>query len=168
MLEDGRAQPPAAQTDIVPGPTARILAALHEDTFQLWVLKDSPLRGFANLRGARIALAQSGGQFQSFIRVAEQFRPAAGISSFIGSYDEDADKAFANGRADAIFRVRALGKPSIQRLVQSGRVRFLPIEHAAAMKIKHPACAPAAISEGVYLPFDRRDSIDATRLVKGK
>jgi hypothetical protein len=47
--------------------------------------------------------------------------------------------------------VRALGNPSILKLVQSGKVRFLPIEHAAAMKIEHPAFEPAAIPEGAYL-----------------
>jgi hypothetical protein len=35
--------------------------------------------------------------------------------------------------------------------VQTNNVRFLPIEHAAAMKIKHPAFNPALIPEGAYL-----------------
>ena len=53
--------------------------------------------------------------------------------------------------ADAIFRVRAIGDPSIQQLVQSGKVRFLPIEHAAAMKIRYPAFEAALIPVGAYL-----------------
>lgn len=35
--------------------------------------------------------------------------------------------------------------------MQSGRVRFLPIDHAAAMKIKYPAFNAAVIPEGAYL-----------------
>jgi uncharacterized protein len=151
MLENGQAQLAAAQADVVPGPAARILAILYDDAFQLLVVKDSQLRSFADLRGERVALAESGGQFQSFLRVAEHFGLHQGDFRFVGSSDDAADDAFSRGQADAIFRVRALGNPSIQRLVQSGKVRFLPIEHAAAMKIKQPAFVPALIPEGAYL-----------------
>ena len=50
MLEDGRAQLATAQSDILPGPRARALAVLYDDTFQLLVPKDSQVqrpRGFA-------------------------------------------------------------------------------------------------------------------------
>jgi uncharacterized protein len=151
MLESGRAQLAAAQSDILPGPAARVVTVLYDDMFQLLVPKDSPLQSVVQLRGKRIALAQSGGQFQSFLRVAEHFGLHQADFDFAGTSDEAADDAFLNGQADALFRVRAIGNPSIQRLVQSGKVRFLPIEHAAAMKIKHPAFEPAVIPEGAYL-----------------
>lgn len=151
MLEDGRAQLATAQADILPGSSARVLAILYDDTFQLLVWKDSPFRSFANLRGARIALAPNGGQFQSFLRVAEHFGLRQEDFRFVGSSDEAAGEEFSNRRADALFRVRALGNPSIQILIGSGKVRFLPIEQAAAMKIKYPAFEPALIPEGAYL-----------------
>src|SRR3984885_10365353 len=44
MLEDGRAQMAAAQADIVPGPKARAVAVLYDDTFQLLVPKNSPVQ----------------------------------------------------------------------------------------------------------------------------
>ena len=160
MLENGRAQLAAAQSDILPGPRARAVAVLYDDTFQLLVPKDSPVQSLVDLRGRRIALAQSGGQFQSFLRVAEHFGLHQPDFQFVGTTDATADNAFLNGQADAIFRVRALGDPSIQQLVQSGKVRFLPIEHAAAMKIKYPAFEPALIPEGAYLgnpPVPARD-----------
>jgi hypothetical protein len=151
MLDQGRAQLATAQADIAPGPAARIVATLYDDTFQLMVHKDSPAQRLIDLRGKRIALARSGGQFQSFLRVAEHFGLHEADFHFTGSSDVAADQAFLNGQADAIFRVRALGNPSIQQLVQTNNVRFLPIEHAAAMKIKHPAFNPASIPEGAYL-----------------
>src|ERR1700756_5659767 len=73
MLEDGRAQLAAAQADILPGPSARAVAVLYDDTFQLLVPKTSPVQSLVDLRGRRIALAQSGGQFQSFLHVADHF-----------------------------------------------------------------------------------------------
>ncbi|HZD49076.1 MAG TPA: TAXI family TRAP transporter solute-binding subunit [Silvibacterium sp.] len=151
MLEDGRAQLAAAQADVLPGPNARLLAVLYDDTFQLLVPADSPLQKITDLRGKRIALIQTGGQFQSFLRVAEHFGLHQSDFYFVGTTDASADEAFLNGNADAIFRVRAIGNPDIQKLVQSGRARFLPIGQAAAMKISHPAFEPAVIPEGAYL-----------------
>jgi len=149
MLEDGRAQLAAAQADVVPGPRARVLAVLYDDAFQLLVLKDSLLRSFTDLKGARIALAESGGQFQSFLRVAEHFGLHEGDFRFVGSSDEAAEEAILHRQADAIFRVPALANPSIQRLVRSGTVRFLPIEHAAAITLKYPAFGPRAFLRGL-------------------
>src|SRR5580704_870174 len=151
MLDEGRAQLAAAQADILPGPTARAVAVLYDDTFQLLVPKNSPVQSLVDLQGRRIALAQSGGQFQSFLHVADHFGLHSEDFAFVGANDQDAGEAFLNGRADAIFRVRALGDPSIQQLVQSGKVRFLPVEHAAAMKIKYPAFQGALIPVGAYL-----------------
>jgi uncharacterized protein len=150
MLENGQAQLATAQADIPPGPRSRALAVLYDDTFQLLVPKDSQLQNLVDLRGQRIALAQSGGQYQSFLRVVEHFGLHSNDFHFVGTNDEAAEDAFLNGRADAIFRVRAIGDPSIEQLVQTGRVRFLPIEHAAAMKIKHPAFEAALIPVGAY------------------
>jgi uncharacterized protein len=151
MLEDGRAQLATAQSDILPGPKARAVAVLYDDTFQLLVPKNSLVQSLVDLQGRRIALAQSGGQFQSFLHVADHFGLHREDFQFVGASDQDAGDAFLNGRADAIFRVRAIGDPSIQQLVQSGKVRFLPIEHAAAMKIRYPAFQAAQIPVGAYL-----------------
>ncbi len=151
MLEGGRAQLASAQSDVLPGPNVRAVAVLYDDAFQLLTPVDSPVQKIVDLRGKRIALAQTGGQFQSFLRVAEHFGLSPADFQFVGASDATADDAFLNGKADAIFRVRAIGNPSIQRLVQSGKVRFLPIEHAAAMKINHPAFEPAVVPEGAYM-----------------
>jgi uncharacterized protein len=134
-----------------PGPRARALAVLYDDTFQLLVARDSPVQSLVDLRGQRIALAQNGGQFQSFLRVVEHFGLHQADFRFVGANDEAAEDAFLSGGADAIFRVRAIGDPSIEQLVQSGRVRFLPIEHAAAMRIRYPAFEAALIPVGAYL-----------------
>jgi TRAP transporter TAXI family solute receptor len=151
MLEDGRAQLAAAQSDVTPGYHARAIAILYDDAFQLIVPISSSAQSLVNLQGKRVALAQSGGQFQSFLHVAEHFGLHASDFHFVGASDQSAEEAFLKGQADAIFRVRAIGDPSIQRLAQSGAVRFLPIAHAAAMKIKYPAFQAADIPVGAYL-----------------
>jgi TRAP transporter TAXI family solute receptor len=151
MLEDGRAALATAQADVPAGPTARVVAVLYDDAFQLLTRRDSPLQNFTDLRGKTIALARSGGQFQSFLRIAEHFGLQESDFRFIGASDETADKAFSDGGADAVFRVRALGSPAILRLVRTGRVRLMRIDHAAAMRINQPAWQPAVIPAGAYL-----------------
>ncbi len=151
MLEDGRAQLATAQADVAAGPGARSVAILYDDAFQLLVPVDSVAHKMVDLRGRRIALAQTGGQFQSFLRVAEHFGLREADFQFVGKTEAESDSAFLSGGADAIFRVRAIGNPSIRQLVQTGKVRFLPIDHAAAMRIDHPAFQPAVIPEGAYL-----------------
>ena len=150
MLEDGRAQLATAQSDVAPGPDVRSVAVLYDDTFQLLVPAESPAQSIVDLKGKQIALAQTGGQFESFLRVAEHFGLHQADFRFVGANDAAADQAFLNGKADAVFHVRAIGNPSIRQLVEPGKVRFLPIEHAAAMKISHPAFEPAVIPEGAY------------------
>jgi hypothetical protein len=115
------------------------VAILYDDAFQLLVPVDSAAHKMVDLRGKRIALAQTGGQFQSFLRVAEHFGLHEADFQFVGKTEAESDRVFLSGGADAIFRVRAIGNPSIRQLVQTGKVRFLPIDHAAAMRIDHPA-----------------------------
>src|ERR1700688_4872058 len=94
MLEDGRVQLAAAQSDILAGPKARAVAVLYDDTFQLLVPKNSPVQSLVDLESHRIALAQSGGQFQSFLHVADHFGLHREDFQFVGSNDQDAREAF--------------------------------------------------------------------------
>jgi uncharacterized protein len=151
MLQDKRTQLATAQADIAPGPAARIIAVLYDDTFQLLVRKDSSIQDFADLRGRAIGLPQRGGQFRSFLRVAHHFGLRERDFRFVGATDMAADEAFREDKVDAVFRVRALGNPSIEQLVHDRKIRFLPIKQAAAMKIEDPAFQPAVIPEGAYL-----------------
>jgi TRAP transporter TAXI family solute receptor len=151
MIEDGRAAMAIAQADVTAGPSARIVAVLFDDTFQLLVRRDSKVQDFSELRGMRIALPRTGGQFQSFLRVAEHFGLKESDFRIVGASDAEADQLFADGQADAIFRVRALGNPSIQHLVGTGAFRLVRIGHAAAMKINHPSFEPVLIPAGAYL-----------------
>src|SRR5262245_5926695 len=150
LLESGRVAMAAAQADVPVGASARLVAVLYEDTFQLIVHKGSNITSVADLRGMRVALAKSGGQYQSFVHVAEHFGMTPSDCSFVGVDDSDADRAFLAREADAIFRVRALGNPAIAQLVRSGGVEFVPIHQAQAMQITLAAYRPSVIPQGAY------------------
>lgn len=151
LLESRAAALAAAQADVPAGPAARAVAVLYEDTFQLLARDAAPIQSFPDLRGKRIGLPQTGGQYRSFLSIAEHFGMVEQDFRFVGADDLAADNALLKGEADAVFRVRALGNPSISRLVSTGNVRFVRINQAAAMKIKLPALVPSVIPEGAYL-----------------
>jgi TRAP transporter TAXI family solute receptor len=151
LLESGEAQLATAQADVPAVASARSVAVLFGDAFQLVVHPGATSSGIPGLKGKRIALPRRGGQYQSFLHVAEHFGLAAGDFQFVGDTDAEADAAFQAGAADAAFRVRALGNPSITKLVRSGQVIVVAIPQAAAMRIKIPAFQPAEIPQGAYL-----------------
>src|SRR5262245_37753056 len=151
LLEQGRVAMAAAQADVPVGTAARLVAVLYADTFQLIVHKGSGIATVSELRGKRVALATSGGQYQSFLHVAEHFGLVPTDCTFVGASDDDADRMFLAHDADALFRVRALGNPAIMRLVRQGDVQFVPIQQAQAMQIRLAAFQPAVIPQGAYL-----------------
>jgi len=150
QLDNNQAQLATAQADAPASTNARIVSVLYTDKFQLVVQAGSKIQQFSDLRGKRIALPKKGGQYRSFLDVADHFGLQESDFTFVGDTEEAANTAFLNNQADAVFRVRAVGNPSLLKLVQTGQVRFVPIAQAAAMKIKHPAFEPSTIPQGAY------------------
>jgi len=151
LLESGKVALAAAQADVPVGSAARLIAVLYLDTFQLLVHKGLGIRSIVDLRGRRVGLPKAGGQYQSFLVVAEHFGMTAADYQFVGGNDEEADRAFLSNRADAVFRVRAVGNPAIASLVRTGDAEFVPIPQAQAMQIRLAAFTPAVIPQGAYL-----------------
>jgi TRAP transporter TAXI family solute receptor len=168
MLQNGTAQLATAQADVVTEAIEnsgrdktyfRNIAVLYKDIFQL-VVKDPKIQRFVQLKGKRIAVQASGGQYKSFLAVAQHYglKPSdfkiTGLDRenqpIKGYDDEAADRDFAKNRADAVFRVRTLGNRSISNLVNKDQGILLAIPQADAMKIKNPALESAIIPEGAY------------------
>lgn len=150
LLERGQVDMATAQADVPSGPSARQVADLYADVFQLVVHQGLGIDSVAALRAKRVALPKRGGQYRSFLAVAAHFGLQESEFHFVGDDDASADRAFATGQADAAFRVRALGNPVVTTLVRELRAEIVPIGHAAAMRIKIPAFEPAVIPEGAY------------------
>lgn len=158
LLEKREADLATAQADVPAGRSAQLVAILYADAFQLLVPKDAPEREFSDLAGKRIALPTRGGQFQSFIHVAAHYGYTPSNFKFV---DDSTGEAFLAGKAEALFRVRALANPGITKLARAGHVRLIPIEQAAAMRIRTPAFEPGVVPQGAYLgnpPTPERDT----------
>ncbi len=149
-LEKGEVDLATAQADVPPGASARLVAVLYRDLFQLVVKENSGINQFTDLRGKPIGLQPSGGQFRSFLEVAAHYGLQPTDFSFIGDSDQEADEAFRENRVQAVFRVRAPGNQSVADLVQQYRGQLVAIEQANAMRIKYPAFQADEIPQGAY------------------
>ncbi|MTJ18490.1 MULTISPECIES: TAXI family TRAP transporter solute-binding subunit [unclassified Dolichospermum] len=169
MLSTGKAQLAMAQVDVAAEEIGnvssqlkaniRTVTLLYKDTFQL-VVKNPQINQFTQLKGKTIALAATGGQYQSFLTVAKHFGLSekdfeiTGLDSngkpIPGYNDRFADKDFRENKADAVFRVRAIGNKSIANLVNNHQGKLISIPQAEAMKIKQPAFESAIIPQGAY------------------
>ncbi|MFM7406664.1 MAG: TAXI family TRAP transporter solute-binding subunit [Cuspidothrix sp.] len=169
MLLSGKTQLAMAQVDVAAEEignlkyqskvNARAVALLYKDTFQL-VVKNPQINQFVQLKGKTVALAASGGQYQSFLTIAKHFGLSqkdfkiTGLDSngqpIPGYNDQNAEQDFRNNKADAVFRVRAIGNKSIANLVNNYQGKLISIPQAEAMKIKQPAFEAAIIPQGAY------------------
>ncbi len=150
LLEANEVQLSASQADVPTGKAANLVSLLYPDAFQLIVKAKSSIRQFKDLKGKTIALPPKGGQYTSFVDVAAHFGMKPEDFKFVGGNEEDSKKAFLSNQADAIWRVRAIRYKPILDLIQNYPTRMVPVEQAAAMKLKYPAFEPAIIPKGSY------------------
>jgi uncharacterized protein len=136
----------------------RTVAVLYKDLFQLLV-RDPNFNQFVQLKGKTVALPAKGGQYESFKKIARHYRLVkpdneieVAITGLRSKYydDKQAEEDFKSKKADALFRVRAVGNRGIANLVQNYEGRLVGIEQSDAMKIKHPAFESMNIPKGAY------------------
>jgi TRAP transporter TAXI family solute receptor len=149
-LEAGTADLVTAQADVPVGDSARAIAVLYRDLFQLVVRRDSDIHHFTDLAGHKLLLQPNSGEFYSFLELATHYGFDLKQFELIFADDHHADELFRRHQADALFRVRTLNNEYITHLVQETQGQLLPIEQAEALKIHHAALEPAIIPKGVY------------------
>jgi hypothetical protein len=150
QLEAGTAQLAATQADVPTGANARLIVVLYQDLFQLVVKGNARITNFEQLKGRRIGLEQKGGQYRSFVEVAQHYGLEEKDFVFVGDNEQQAAEAFRKNQVDAVFRVRAPGNKIVLELVQNYQGRLLPIDQAPAMRLKYPAFEDAKLPRGAY------------------
>lgn len=151
LLESGRVDLATVQADVSTGLGSRLIARLYPDVFQLLARVDSGIETLADLAGRRVALPPQGsGQYLSFWFLAEHYGLAEGDFHALPMSTSSANWALMDGAVDATFGVRAAGNRRIFDVIQRVGCRLLPIEHAAAMRLKQPSLQVANIPAGSY------------------
>jgi len=151
LLDEGAVQLATMQADQATGTTARMVADLYPDTFQIVVRGDSGIETISDLIGKRIALPPvQSGEYEAFWFLANYYSPTnESLKAFTGT-DRTTDWLLLNGDVDALFRVRAPGDASILRLIRQVNGKVIPIPQAAALRLRHPALDAGSIPQGSY------------------
>ena len=151
LLDEGAVQLATMQADQATGTTARMVADLYPDTFQIVVRGDSGIETISDLIGKRIALPPvQSGEYEAFWFLANYYSLTnESLKAFTGT-DRTTDWLLLNGDVDALFRVRAPGDASILRLIRQVNGKVIPIPQAAALRLRHPALDAGSIPQGSY------------------
>lgn len=151
LLDDGAVQLATMQADQATGNTARMVADLYPDTFQIVVRGDSGIDTISDLIGKRIALPpEQSGEYEAFWFLANYYAlTSESLKAFTGT-DRTTDWLLINGDVEALFRVRAPGDASILRLIREVNGKVIPIPQAAALQLRHPALDAGTIPQGSY------------------
>lgn len=149
-IETGKADLAIAQADMPGGSSARTVAVLFEDVFQLIVQPTAGISQFHDLAGHKIVLQPNSGEFYSFSELATHYGLQLNDFELSFANGADADEQFRQKKVDALFRVRTLNNDYITRMVQQTHAQILPIEQAPALQVRRPALEPAVIPKGLY------------------
>ena len=174
LLEEGRVQLATIQADMTPPPSARLVAPVFPDVYQLVVRRgadEASIRSVADLRGRRIALPPAGsGQVASFWNLATHYGLEPSDLRALSMTLKSANYALQVGAVDGVFRVRAPGNRSVRELIQNPDTELIPIAQAAAMRLGQPALTEGTIPKGSYrghppLPAEDLPSVEVQRLL---
>jgi len=150
-LQANQAQLAIVQNNTAPLPEARVIASLFKEIFHLIVSEQSGIQSVSDLKGKNIALmAKGSGSYSSFWLVSKHYGLKASDFQFTAGSWTQATKLFASGEADAIFRVLPLGSDLVSDLLRNTQAKFVPIDQAAAIKIKGPYLEADVIPKGTY------------------
>ncbi len=150
QIEQGIADLAIVQADMPGGPSARTVAVLFDDVFQLIARPEAGISQFNELIGHKIVLQPNSGEFYSFLELATHYGLKLEDFNLTFASGDEADELFRQKQVDAMFRVRTLNNDYITRMVQQTHAQILPIEQAKALQVRHPALTPALIPRGVY------------------
>lgn len=171
LLEQGKIDLATVQSDAITRPNLRLVATLYRDLYQLLVRTDSNIKSVSDLTKHRIALSNvTSGQYRSFWFLIGHYGVPPESLHAIPMSPKDAEDAIRKGTVDALFRVRAARNRPIQWLIESANLRLIPIDQAAAMKLRRPALSAAIIPKGTYsghppIPAKDLPTVAAQRLL---
>ena len=161
LLESNEVQLALIQSDTSIPISTRAIAPLFPEILHLIVTEESEIDSFSDLKGKRIALMPEGsGSYQIFWSLSSHY--GLDNQDFVATplSPPAAHAALKERQVDALFRVIALGNPTVSQLLRDGNTRLVPIEQGAAIQLFQPALFPSVIPQGTYngaIPIPDRD-----------
>lgn len=151
LLESGSVDLATTRSDLVLGNRAQLVAELYSDAFQLVVRRDSGVSSIKDLISKRIALPpEKSGEYESFWFIAAHYDLQPSDLRVYPGTEVTTDWLLINGDVDALFRVRAPGDSSIDKLIQKADAQVIAIQQSSALQLKQPALESGLIPQGSY------------------
>lgn len=151
LLNSNRVQLALIQSDTTVSPSIQAIATLFPEILHLIVTEESDINSFSELKGKRIALMPKGsGSYQLFWSLSSHYGLSGQDFTTVALSPVEAHAALLSRKVDALFRVIALGNPTVSQLLKDGRTELVPIEQGAAIQLFQPALFPSQIPQGTY------------------
>ncbi|MBW4516959.1 MAG: TAXI family TRAP transporter solute-binding subunit [Timaviella obliquedivisa GSE-PSE-MK23-08B] len=151
LLEQKRVELAIVQSDTPPQPSVRAVAYLFPEVFHLIVSKKSGIEKISDLKGRRVALMPKGsGSYNLFWSISPHFGLSERNLTAILLPPDRAYEALLQGKVDAVFRVIAIGNPSISRLLANSQTKLLPIDQVDSLRLSLPILEATQIPIGTY------------------
>lgn len=151
LMQDGSIDLATMVSSVPPPPSARLVAALYPNAFQLVARNEAEIAGVADLRGKKIAIPPSGsGQHENFWILMNHYGLSESDFEALSMTAESANWAILSGAVDAVFRVGAPANASVREIIESSPTRLVPIDQAPAMRLRQPAVERGTLPRGAY------------------
>lgn len=151
LLEQNKAQLGIVQSNTPSIPTARAVAYLFPEVFHMVARPNSGINSVDDLRGKRVALMPEGsGSYDLFWLLSKHYNLPETSFTPMAMPPEQAYEALQQGQVDALFRVMALGNPSMSQLLAGTRSQLIAIDQVDSLRLSLPFLEPSTIPKGAY------------------
>ncbi len=150
-LDQDEAQLAIVQSDTPSRPTANAVAFLFPEVFHLVARPASGIRDIDDLRGQRVAIMPKGsGSYDLFWRLASHYQLGEQDFTPLLMSPQDAYMALRQGKVDALFRVMAMGNPTLSELLRETNSQLVPIDQVESLRLTQPYLEATTIPKGTY------------------
>ena len=150
-LDADTAQMAIVQSDTPSRPAARAVAFLFPEVFHLVARPNSGIQSVEDLRGKRVALMpKDSGSYSLFWRLAQHYGLNEKNLTPLPMPPQDAYAALRKGQVDALFRVMALGNPTMGDLLRQTQSQLVPIDQVESLRLSQPYLEASTIPKGTY------------------
>lgn len=151
LLGSGRLDLATMQAEGRTPPSARLIAPLFAQAFQLLAREGSGILSPGDLRGKTVALPVRGSAgFASFWSLASHYGLDESDLTALPMSVEAATWAMRSEGVDALFMARPPGASVVRRVIEGGNAYVVAIEQAAAVQLNRPALEVGVVPRGSY------------------
>ncbi|GAB4470839.1 MAG: hypothetical protein OHK0037_29810 [Elainellaceae cyanobacterium] len=149
------------QGDTALDPSVQAIAYLFPEICHLVAASGTNIQQFTDLKGKRVAIPPVGsGSYAIFRHFQAHYNLKDSDFQPLPMTTAESYAALESGQIDALFRVIALGSPSIRGLLQRTQAQLVPIDQAESMRLTLPVLESSEIPKGTYdgaLPIPGQD-----------